>query len=248
MTALYSAIGAIVAAGAIVIFARWRNQAPPFTPGVYTNTLPTSPYWLMTPGTWDEYAITPMTAKFDRVNGLITDVTRPAGALIDKERITNLAWHMPNDPAQVAIARVHTHGEPATAVDPTLAGVLLQRISSMGIGECGNVGAFDQDPPELQVSASPYPGEAISCTSNITTPTGAKFTFDTLYRTISVSDLDLVTSLVENPEHVGQETAYVYTFKDGRLENLVYGPISGDTVRGWVVQRTASGANPEAPL
>lgn len=220
-----------------------ESTPAPQTPATYPNVMPSSRHWSMEPESWDEYDITPMIGTFNRDNGSITVVTTdPTKA--GGERITNLSWHMPQQPAQLALARVHTQkGEPALSVDPSLRATLLERQTEVFIGEAGNFYALSQDPPEPLLSLNPYPGEVLQVFSKIQRPTGETFLFETLYRTISVGD-EVVTTLVEMPGQIGRESAYTHWF-DGSLKRLIYGEVDGQgAVTGYLVERTASGRNP----
>lgn len=216
------------------------QPAPPPPPTEY----PSSRYWLMRPGSWDEYEISPIEGELERnsTTGFLTGnitITRQDGPN-DGSRVTNLPYHLPMDPSRKGIARVHTRrGMPATTVPPDLAGVLLQDMDEWCIGEGANVGAKGLSPTEPVLSLFPYEGETRRVVSTVTNWDGKTWPFVSLYRTVRATPTEVEVVLIENPEEIGKETIFHYTF-DGGLKRVIYGR-AASPFKGSVVVRVASG-------
>jgi len=212
------------------------------------NEYPTSPYWKMEHGTWNEYTVKTFKGKLDRATGVITvDSWVLRG---DCNRVTNLPLYQPGTPDQLSTIRQHTPcGIEATVPNPTLEGALLEGYGWVGdrevIGESGNFGVKNIYPPEPLVTVNPVYGETIDLVSDLTNEDG-KFLgkFKTQYKTISVDDTTLVTFLLENAGEPGQEYAYYHIF-DGELLEIRYGQVAPDGTidEGLIAFRTKSGKN-----
>ena len=97
---------------------------------------PSSPMWVLKPGSWQEYQISRGAGTFDETTGYITiDPTKFISGEVNRN--TNLAYQSTHGPA---IARVYSPaGVSVTSVPAQLAGCLLERMNSTGyyIGEAG---------------------------------------------------------------------------------------------------------------
>jgi hypothetical protein len=206
----------------------------------------------MAPGTWAEYDFDSYTGTFNPLNGMIT-VDPTSVKVVQQERQTNLAYHMPLDASQLAMARVQTNaGYAATTVDPTLAYTLVERQSATLIGEAANPGAASQDPPEPYTTVSPVVGEVVNTMSLVTKFDGTTFYFTTRYTTIAVGvTFDgfpnaTVTTLTENPGDAGNnEMAYVWVFSGGEIAEEIIGWVAADgsLTNGALLRRTGMGRN-----
>jgi hypothetical protein len=205
--------------------------------------LPTCPYWLLRPKTWQEYQILRGTGTFDEATGMI---------LIDPDKLvagevnrnTNLEYMTEKGPA---IARVWSPaGVQVDTVPDQLGASLLERFDSTQryIGEAGSYAGPDCTEPEPMVTVNPVEGEVLRVTSKVRRWDGVEFSFTSEMRTVEATKDAVTTTLVENPEQpLERRTAYVNVF-DGELAAQWYGVVKVDgSVDVILARRVAQGVN-----